>query len=244
MSEANFEPPEVLVIEDSKPVRKLICHALWDEGYATAEAATRVDAFELLRESCFDLVLLDLTLGDGNGMDVLEVIRRQDDEIPVMIVSSTASIHVKVSAFDSGCDDYVTKPFDPAELLGRVRRLLRRSTPRRTAGPDPRQPIEQEIHAGPFRLDLRSGKVRKNGIPLSMRKKVFDLFVFFVRNADQILSKELLHERIWNGSTEANANSIYVHIHELRSIIEDDPSRPVCLQTVRGLGFVFRSACN
>ena len=241
MTRQNAEQSDILVIEDNKPLRKYLCSALWTEGHATAEAATRSTAFELLRERFFDLVLLDLKLADGNGMEILETIRRQSEDMPVMIVSSTTAVDTKVHGFDVGCDDYITKPFEAAELLGRIRRLLRRSMHREAAQQESPQTIQREISVGPFRLDLRSAQAYKHEVLLSMRKKVFELFVFLARNPDRILSKEMLHEQVWNGSDEVNSNSIYVHVHELRAAIEDDPSQPTYVKTVRGLGFMFHA---
>lgn len=242
MTTQNPEKSDILVIEDNKPLRKYICSALWREGYVTAEAATRSYAFELLRERFFDLVLLDLKLADGSGMEILETIRRQSEDMPVMIVSSTTAVDTKVHGFDVGCDDYVTKPFEAAELLGRIRRLLRKSMRRDAAQQESPQTIQREISVGPFRVDLRSAQAYKHDVPLSLRKKVFELFVFLARNPDRILSKEMLQEQVWSGSPEATTNSIYVHIHELRSAIEEDPSRPAFVKTVRGLGFIFHAS--
>lgn len=231
----------ILIVEDYEPIRSFIASTFKDAGHSVTEAATGREAYACLRSRLYDLVLLDLKLDDVDGMEILKTIRRQDESTPVMIVSSTQDLDTKVCGFEIGCDDYVTKPFHSAELVGRARRLLRRAKRQRStpASEGSRQPVQDQIETGPFSLDMRSFRVLKNGKPLEMRKKVFDLFLHFVKNPNVVLSKEILHRQAWPFEDEVNENSLYVHIHRLRSLIEDDPSSPVYLKTVRGVGFRF-----
>jgi two-component system, OmpR family, alkaline phosphatase synthesis response regulator PhoP len=231
----------ILIVEDYKPIRTFMASTFREAGHAVTEAPTGKDAYACLRFRVYDLVLLDLKLDDVDGMEILKTIRRQDESTPVMIVSSTQDLDTKVCGFEVGCDDYVTKPFHAAELVGRARRLLRRSKRERSAPASDasRQPVQDRIETGPFSLDLRGFRVLKNGKPLDMRKKVFDLFLHFVKNPNVVLSKEALHRQAWPFEDEVNENSLYVHIHKLRSLIENDPAHPVHLRTVRGVGFKF-----
>lgn len=235
------ESAEILLIEDNDTVREHMAAALEKTGYSVTEAATGNAAFKVLRNQLYDLVLLDLKLPDLDGMDILRTIRRQDDDVPVIIVSSLQQLDTKVDGFDIGCDDYITKPFQVPELLGRVRRLLRRTERTLYGDPTsgPRRTVQSQVTQGPFVLDISSFKVYKDGKLLEMRKKLFDLLLFFVRNPDTVLSPEQLHQRVWDPREEMNKNSLYVHIHQLRSIIEEDPSHPQYLKTIRGIGFTF-----
>lgn len=230
----------ILIVEDDAPIRKFMASALTSGGYEVSEAESGKQAFARLRNQVHDLVLLDLKLEDVDGMEILRTIRRQDEEMPVIIVSSMQDLDTKVGGFEIGCDDYVTKPFHVAELLGRVRRLLRR-TSRVTSneGDSGRRVIEDRIAVGRFTLDLRAFKAFKGEEEIQMRKKIFDLFLHFARHPDTVISKETLHRQAWDAREDINENSLYVHIHKLRSLIEDDPSHPRYLKTVRGMGFTF-----
>lgn len=231
----------ILVIEDNESVRSFIQDALDTAGFQTTAVETGKEAFSSLRDDVFDLVLLDLKLPDVDGMEILKTIRRQDEDLPVIIVSSMQEVDTKVFGFDVGCDDYITKPFHVPELIGRVRRLLRRVN---TAAPAVEQPrerrtIQERIEVGRFLLDMREFRVYKDGSTVEMRKKLFDLFLNFALHPGVVITKEALHERAWDFRDSINENSLYVHIHQLRSLIEDDPSKPQFLKTVRGVGFVF-----
>lgn len=233
---------EILVIEDNEPVRRFIAAQLEQTGYTVREAGTGEEAFAVLRNRYLDLVLLDLKLGDVHGMEILRTIRRQNEDLPVMIVSSTQDLNVKVDGFDVGCDDYITKPFHVTELLGRIKRLLRRTARSRSGDAAEDGTVVDGLTVGPFYLDLRNFTVSKYGRPLAMRKKLFDLFLHFARNPDVVVSKESLYENVWDVEDDISDNSLYVHIHQLRARIEDAPSHPVHLKTVRGLGFSFHPA--
>lgn len=236
------ETARILVIEDNEPVRRYIVNALESAGFETVAAANGRSAFSSLRNDFFDLVLLDLKLPDVDGLDILKTIRRQDEDIPVVVVSSLQEVETKVLGFDIGCDDFITKPFQVPELIGRVRRLLRRvnlaSAGYSPAGSEPTS-IREKIEAGPFVIDLREVSVHKNGTEITMRKKLFDLLVVFVRHPGVVISKKTLYERAWGAHDEVSDNSLYVHLHQLRTLIEEDPASPRYLRTVRGVGFVF-----
>jgi two-component system, OmpR family, alkaline phosphatase synthesis response regulator PhoP len=237
------EAATVLIIEDNDPVRRFIDSSLKDAGFETVTAATGRQAFDHLRNEIFDLVLLDLKLPDVDGMDVLKTIRRQDEDMPVIIVSSLQEVDTKVLGFEIGCDDYLTKPFHVPELIGRVRRLLRRvdaSAGGVPAGSRPEQrTIQDRFEVGPFEVDLRRFRVSRDGKVIEMRKKLFDLFLSFARHPNVVISKETLHQRAWDYHQDMSQNSLYVHMHQLRTLIEEDPSKPRYLKTVRGVGFVF-----
>lgn len=227
----------VLVVEDDAAIRRMIVDSLQLTGVVIEEAPDGKTAFRKLRDGFYDLVLLDLKLSDVNGMEILRTIRRHDEFMPVIVVSSTQDVDTKVGGFEAGCDDYVTKPFHPSELVGRVNRILRRCR-RCSISDGPERPtIDDYIVAGPFSLNLQEHQVYKEDRPIPMRKKLFDLMYLLCQNANTVVSQATLIERLWENQTDYDKNTVYVHIHQLRTLIEEDPSHPRYIQTVRGLGF-------
>ncbi len=224
-----------LVVEDVEALRRFMAGAMEKAGFRTEQAATAREARAFLKDGCFDIVLLDLKLGQESGLDILKLIRRQDPGLPVIIVTSCAELNDKIAGFDSGCDDYVTKPFYSQELVSRARRLVVRSG----RAPGEAITILESIEAGPFVLDLRSSQATKEGVPLPMRKKLFDLFHILARNEGRVVAKEALLEALWERPEDSSENSLYVHIRQLRSLIEEDPDDPRHIVTARGIGFKF-----
>jgi DNA-binding response OmpR family regulator len=228
----------ILIIEDVAQLADFIDQTLTKAGYDASVATTAESAYSLLRGRVFDLVLLDLRLGGeapDTGIDILRTIRRQDAYLPVIIVSAVDDLHVKVDTFEIGCDDYITKPFAVEELLGRVRRLLKRSAVVSRSI----TPIEKHLESGPFVFDIAALSVKKNGELLPLRHKLFNLFLFFARYPDTILSPDYLIAADWNTPSESGENNLYVHICQLRSAIEDDPSSPRFIHTVRKAGYCY-----
>ena len=210
--------------------------SLTREGYQVQEAESGKEAYEQLKNNLLDLVLLDLRLNDANGIDILQTIRRQDDHLPVIIVSSINDRTMKVDGFEIGCDDYITKPFYVEELLVRVKRLLKRSSNGSCSSVRGKK-IEEIIESGPFSLNIHAMEIKKEGKALEMRKKLFELFLFFLQNPDTVFSNEQIHNHVWGSREEFSENSLYVHIRQLRQIIEDDPAKPRYIKTVRKAGY-------
>lgn len=232
-----MEQESILIVEDNDRLRRFVSSALTKNGYKIFEAESGKAAYSVLKQNYLDLVLLDLKLGDVNGIEILKTIRRQDEKMPVIIISSVNDRNVKVDGFEIGCDDYITKPFYVDELLGRVKRLLKRTAHRVGSA----VPISQRLISGPFEFEISSLSVYKNGTQIAMRKKLFDLFLYFVRHEGVILSNENLFNEVWDFREDLNDNSLYVHIRHLRSLIEDDPSKPLYIRTVRNAGYVYEA---
>ncbi|MBI9106617.1 MAG: response regulator transcription factor [Spirochaetales bacterium] len=230
-----MEKKLILVIEDNGRLRRYVCSNLKKAGYSVLEADSEKAAYSLLKQQYPDLILLDLRLGDYDGIEILRTIRKQEEYLPIIIVSSIDNQDIKVDGFNIGCDDYITKPFYIEELLGRVKRLLKRSAHQN----EERSAISEVIKSGPFSLDINLLSVTKNGDPIVMRKKLFDLFLFFVRHPGMVVSYELLYNRIWDSLDDRKEGSLYVHIRHLRSLIEDNPSRPHYIKTIKNVGYVY-----
>jgi len=227
---------KLLIIEDNEKLRQYILSCVEKEGYLAVTASSGKSAFTQLREETFDLVLLDLKLGDINGMEILKTIRRQNESLPVIIVSTCMELNTKVDGFDIGCDDYITKPFFPEELISRIKRQLKRHA---NAKVKPQTPIKEVLKFGPYKLNVRSCSVFKNGQAIEMRKKLFDILLFFIRNPNQVINKHMLLSNCWEDYGNVSDNTLYVHIRQLRALIEENPEKPEYIQTVRGVGFIF-----
>lgn len=230
----------ILVIDDDTSLRNFICNSLIKKNYNCVPATCGQMAIKELKKRCFDLVILDLDLGDINGKEILDLMRKQSIEIPVIVVSTFNNINMKVDLFETGCDDYLTKPFYIEELNIRVKRLLERVS----------NPVFKDLEllneevvviGGEIEINFYNLTLYKRGKPLELTKKLFDLLSYFIKNSDRIITKEQIISRFWNDPESYSENSLTVHIHKLRTLIEDDPSKPQYLLTKRGLGYLFVS---
>ncbi len=226
----------VLFIEDDERFRKFTSLALEKEGYSVIEAQDGKTALAALKTNLIDLILLDLRLPDLDGLEILKIIRRNNDSVPVIIVSAVEDLKKKVMSFELGCDDYVVKPFYMEELVSRIRRVLKR------AALQERTPLVLDTSTyeqGHFFFDLRMFSAEQSGQGIELRRKLFELLLFFAKHPSMVITKEVIHERVWGPNVPMNENSLYVHIRQLRTIIETDPSDPCYLKTVRKSGFCF-----
>lgn len=227
----------ILIVEDDTYLRTFIGKSLSHAGYNCVEAACGKEGITALKKTCFDLVIMDLDLGDTNGEDIIKSMRKQSLEIPVIVVSTFNNLDTKVDLFDSGCDDYITKPFYVDELLARVRRILSRNSRYISDGSETLK--DEILDFNGIQLNYSDSTIIRNGERLEVSKKVFEILVYFINNPNRIVSKDLLLDRFWSDSEIIPDNTLTVHIHKLRSLIEENPSQPVHLKTKRGLGYIF-----
>ncbi len=219
----------ILVVEDDPIQLEQLDTLLTDSGFFVLRAPDYESAERTLFREEMDLLLLDLRLVDRNGMEILQMVKRMKSDFPVVILSSIANIGEKVSAFEIGVDDYITKPYHPAELVLRVKRLLKNR-------PGDEWRAERIITLGEAEFDITNGVVKKGKQQFFLRKKVMDLLFFFYNNRNQIISKEQIIEAVWSGEY-VDENVISVTVHEIRQAIEAEPKKPRILQTVKGLGY-------
>lgn len=225
----------VLIIEDQEYLRLYTKKILVKEGYQVLTASNGREGLKLINNNV-DLILLDLNLGDMDGQDIIQILRRQHNEIPIIVVSTFNEIDIKVNSFDLGCDDYITKPFYKEELLARIRRIQKRVKLNEYND----QSAQKNLKAGPFQIDFIKEIVKKNGKILPMNKKLFDLFCFLVSHKNQILSKERILTQVWSSKDSPTENTLTVHIHMLRDLIEENPKKNKHLITKRGSGYLFQ----
>jgi two-component system response regulator RegX3 len=224
----------ILVVDDEATMRETLAWNLERDGYRVVEAADGRTALERFRAEKPDLVLLDLMLPELSGVEVCRRMRAESD-VPILMLTARDSEVDKIVGLEVGADDYVTKPFSLRELQARVRALLRRAEVRPVA-----EPNGPPVRVGAVEVDLAGRRLLRDGKPVSLTPRAFDLLAFLVRNRGQVLTREQLLEQVWGYDFAGETRTVDVHVHWLRQIIEVDPARPVLLETLRGVGYVLR----
>jgi len=229
----------VLIVEDEESFADPLAFLLRKEGFTTAVATTGQDALLEFDRNGADIVLLDLMLPGMSGTDVCKALRARS-AVPVIMVTARDSEIDKVVGLELGADDYVTKPYSARELIARVRAVLRR-------GGEPGESDGQSwgggavLEAGPVRMDVERHVVSVNGADVALPLKEFDLLEYLLRNVGRVLTRGQLIDRVWGADYVGDTKTLDVHVKRLRSKVEDDPSAPRHLVTVRGLGYKFES---
>ena len=216
----------LLLVEDDPMILNALTAFLREEGFETETADGQRAALELLSRHSFDLVLLDITLREGNGFDTCRAIKAQSS-VPVFFLTAFGDESSTVAGLDMGADDYIAKPFRPRELLSRIRSALRRS------GAD-----AARLTLGPLTLDTDKGEVYREGVTLALSALEYRMLLLFAGNRGKLLSRNRLLEELWDmGGEFVNDNTLTVCIKRLRDKIEEDPAAPRIIKTVRGLGY-------
>lgn len=221
--------PRILVVEDESRLLGSIARTLEESGHVAVKAATLAEAARLLTPE-IDLVLLDLMLPDGAGLSWLAALRVAGDRRPVLILTARDAVPDRVAGLDSGADDYLVKPFSLEELLARIRALRRRS-----------DPGANQLQVGSVVVDLLARVATRDGQPLELQNRQLELLVFLMRNANQVVTREMIAREVWKEPTATWTNVIEVHINQLRKKL-DGPGRPPVLHTVRGQGYLLGEA--
>ena len=224
----------ILLVEDEESYRDPLSYLLGREGYDVVTAATGPDALDRFAEGGADLVLLDLMLPGMPGTDVCRRLRAESDGPVIMLTAKDDEID-KVVGLELGADDYVTKPYSSRELLARIRGVLRR---RDTARPAPDEQDGDDVLAvGPVRMDVDRHTVHVDGELVPFPLKEFELLELLLRNPGRVLTRGQLIDRVWGSDYVGDTKTLDVHVKRIRAKIEADPSNPVLLTTVRGLGY-------
>lgn len=223
--------PVVIVVEDDAQIRRFVVTALESEGCIAHEADSVKRGLIEAGTRKPDLVVLDLGLPDGNGIDLIRDLRAWSD-IPVIVLSARLGEADKIVALDAGADDYLTKPFGAGELLARVRAQLRRRTRGANAG-------ETVVEFGRMRVDLANRLVTRNGEPLHLTPIEYRLLAYLLANSGKVLTHRQLLRDIWGPSHAEDSHYVRVYMGHLRRKIEDDPSRPNHIVTESGVGYRF-----
>ena len=216
----------ILLVEDDKSIVDSLIEYLKKEEYAVTAVPGQRDALKALKADRFDIVLLDISLKDGNGYSLCSEIKSEYD-IPVIFLTASGDEASVVAGFDLGADDYIAKPFRPRELVSRIKNALRKY-----------QHDNGRIVIGDLFIDTDSGRVSKGEKEIVLSALEFRILQIFLENRGRILSREALLEDVWDiAGNFVNDNTLSVYIKRLREKIEDDPQNPKIIMTVRGLGY-------
>jgi len=221
--------PSILLIEDDIRLAEMVSEYLGEAGFRVAVAAAGRAGLERLTREPYDALVLDLMLPDMDGLEVCRQLRAKSD-IPVLMLTARGEAMDRVVGLEIGADDYLPKPFEPRELLARLRAILRRRQP---GGPT------KVLRFGRLEIDCDARVVRVDGAERSLTGHQFTLLVALAEKAGRVLSRNALMDLITGEALEAFDRSIDVHISRIRAAIEDDPKRPRRILTVRGAGYVF-----
>ena len=221
--------PRVLVVEDEVTISEPLAEHLGREGFDAEVAGTIEAATNAWRATPPDLILLDIMLPDGDGRDLCRLIRTESD-VPIIMLTARGEEIDRIVGLELGADDYVVKPFSAGELVARMRAIMRRGRGTARRGP---------IEIGTLRLDPSSRTVTKDGAPVELAAKEFDLLHLLMANAGDVVRRETIMDEVWDPHWFGPTKTLDVHISWLRKKIEDDPTEPRFIATIRGVGFRF-----
>lgn len=217
----------ILVIEDEKKVANFIKRGLEEEHYAVDTAYDGETALYMTEVNEYDLIVLDLMIPKISGLEVLKRIRENKNNVPVMVLTAKDTVGDIVRGLDTGCDDYLTKPFEFIEFLARIRALLRR------------EKIDKEpvLKIADLTLSLVTHKVTRRGMEIDLTSKEYALLEYFMRNPDKVLTRTMISEHVWDYHFDSMTNVIDVYVNYLRKKI-DKGFKPKLIHTIRGVGYI------
>lgn len=222
---------KILIVEDESSFSEALAFLLGKEGFEVSVADNGRSAVEEFNKNGADLILLDLMIPEISGIEVCRTIRTTS-QVPIIMLTAKDSEIDKVVGLELGADDYVTKPYSSRELIARIKAVLRRGTG------DDSSDSDHGVHVvSGIRLDTGKHLVTIEGQNVALPLKEFELLEFLMRNAGRVLTRSQLIDRVWGGDYYGDTKTLDVHIKRLRSKIEKDPTNPVLIQTIRGLGY-------
>jgi DNA-binding response OmpR family regulator len=222
----------ILAVDDDRDILKVLKANLELHECEVATADNWTKAQTLVSENPPDLILLDLTLPDGDGIEICRKLRQELPQIPIIMLTAKDKISDKVIGLESGADDYVVKPFETLELLARIKACLRRAVP---------HSVKEEVHIGNIRVDFKKHLVTISGKKIDLTPKEYELLCFFIAHRGEALSRDTIRKAVWKTSQIYSwSRVIDVHIQHLRHKIEKDPSNPKYILTIPGAGYMFK----
>jgi DNA-binding response OmpR family regulator len=235
---------KVLIVEDEPILLETLEYNLTRQGYQVYTAADGMAALELARRERPGVIVLDVMLPGLDGFEVCRILR-QEMSMPILMLTARADEVDKIVGLEVGADDYLTKPFSMRELLARVKALLRRvrlireELAAEVDKPDTMGEIGDILNFEDLAIDLTRREVLRQGTPLRLKPKEYELLVFLARNQGIVLSRDLILERVWGWDFAGGTRTVDVHVRWLREKIEPDPAQPTRIVTVRGIGYRF-----
>lgn len=222
----------ILVVDDEKEIRDLIGIYLDNDGYKVLKASNGLEALSILEKEDVDLILLDIMMPNMDGMEACMKIR-QDKNMPIIMLSAKSEDMDKIMGLTTGADDYVTKPFNPLELLARVKSQLRRYTKLNVKT----EKNDSNIEIGDLTIDVNSHEVRVGDRDVKLTPREFDILFLLARNRGMVFSIEKIYETIWKEEFFESDNTVMVHIRKIREKLEVDSRKPQYIKTVWGVGY-------
>jgi two-component system phosphate regulon response regulator OmpR len=225
MSKPNDDAPHILVVDDDTRIRTLLRQFLTEQGFRVAIAANAAEARKNLEGLDFDLIVLDVMMPGESGVELTRALRERRD-VPVLMLTALSETDSRVAGLEAGADDYLPKPFDPRELVLRINNILRRGGPAQT-------PKLEQVVFGPYAFQISRRELKRGGETLKLTEREQEILAIFAERAGETIPR---HELV-GAEAEVGERTIDVQINRLRRKIERDPSNPVWLQTVRGVGY-------
>ncbi len=220
---------KLLVVEDEYDLNNILCRHLMKNGYGVDSCSNGVEALEYMQVTVYDAIILDIMMPIMDGYEFLNRIRSNHDQTPVILLTARDSLQDKILGLDSGADDYLVKPFEPEELLARIRVMTRRVYGQ----------ASNEIRVGDLILDISKKKVVRLGVEINLTSKEYEILEYLMQNQDHILSRQQIQDHVWDFSYEGASNMIDVYINSLRKKVDKDfPNK--LLHTIRGVGYVLK----
>jgi two-component system alkaline phosphatase synthesis response regulator PhoP len=226
--------PQLLLVEDELGLVMTLTDRLESEGFTVESARDAKVGLERATQGRFDVILLDVMLPGGNGLDICRTIRQKGIQTPILMLTARGQVVDRVVGLKLGADDYLVKPFEMSELLARIEAVMRRSRPTSVSG----EPLEV-FQTGNLRMDFRRAEVFKNGEVLGLSAREYKLLRYFVEHRGAALSRDELLNEVWGYNAMPSTRTVDVHVAWLRQKIEDNPRHPAHILTVHGLGYKF-----
>jgi two-component system copper resistance phosphate regulon response regulator CusR len=220
----------ILVVEDEKKTAAFLAKGLREAGFDVDVAVDGETGFELAHATKFDLLIVDIMLPHKDGWELVAELRRDRVRTPILFLTARDSVHDRVKGLELGADDYLVKPFAFAELLARVRSILRRA-PQREA---------EHLQIADLEIDMRRHKATRSGVPLNLTPKEFLLLAYLVRSAGEVVSRADIAEQVWDIGFKTDTNVVDVVVRRLRAKV-DDPFKTKLIDTIRGVGYVLKA---
>lgn len=218
----------LLMIEDEPGLRLTLTDRLTAEGFTVESRADGLSGLEAARRAGYDLILLDVMLPGMDGFTICRTLRDEGVDTPVLMLTARGQVDDRVAGLKLGADDYLPKPFHTPELLARIEALLRRAK---------KEPLAENLRVGDIDIDARAAVVRREGQEVALSAKEYQLLRFLAQRRGEVVSREVLLKEVWGYTATPNTRTVDVHMTWLRQKIEKDPSAPVHLVTVRGIGY-------
>lgn len=226
-----IQKERVLIVDDDIEIRKIVSIYLKNEGYEIIDAPDAIEALDILRNTTIDLIILDIMLPKMDGIEACLKIREQY-QMPIIFLSAKDEDIDKIQGLMSGAEDYITKPFNPLELMARIKSQLRRYRVYQT------EEVKQFIHEiGHLKVDEETRQVFIRNEEVRLTPKEFDILSLLVRNKGKVFSVEKIYEMVWEDLFYKSDNTVMVHITKIREKIEENPRQPIYLKTVWGVGY-------